>query len=92
MGTQPYRIHRKTGWILYLSGKDDDFLDDPDSLVLQELLNDEVTEDTGPNDGEFCVSSHELPLFVVCNSASISVFRSSIYPLSERPFQSHRHI
>jgi hypothetical protein len=53
----------KTGWILYLSGEDDDFLDDSGSLVLQELLNDEVTEGTGPNDGEFRVSSHE-PLCV----------------------------
>ena len=48
------------GWDTYLAGKDDDLLDDPGSLVLQELLNDEVAGGTGPNDGEFRVSRHEL--------------------------------
>jgi hypothetical protein len=67
MDIQPYHIlyNVKTEWILHLSGEDDEFLDNSGSLVLQELLNDEITEGTGPNDGEFLVSSHKLTLFVV---------------------------
>ena len=53
-------------WTLYLTRKDDDLLDDPSSLFLEELLNDVNTDGTGPNDGEFCVSRHELRLFAVC--------------------------
>jgi hypothetical protein len=55
-----------SGWILYLAGKDGDLLDNPSRLGLQELLNDVVAEGTSPNDGEFCVSRHELTLSAVC--------------------------
>jgi hypothetical protein len=48
--------------MLYLARKDDDLLDGSGSLVLQELLDDVVTEGTSPNDGEVCVSRHELTL------------------------------
>ena len=58
MSTEPYHV----GWILYLASKDDDLVDDPSSLVLQELLDDDVTEVTSPNDGEVFVSRHELTL------------------------------
>ena len=40
------------GWILYLASKDDDIIDDPGSLVLQELLNDVFADGTGPDDGK----------------------------------------
>ena len=60
MTTQPYHDGH------YLAGKDDDLLDDPSSLVLQELLNDVDTEGTSPDDGEVGVSRHDLTLFVVC--------------------------
>jgi hypothetical protein len=52
--------------ILYLTSKDDDLLDDPGSLFLEELLNDVVADGTGPNDGEFRVSRHEVMLSAVC--------------------------
>ena len=48
--------------MLYLAGKDGDLLDDTGSFVLQQLLNDVGTDGTGPNDGEVCVSRHELTL------------------------------
>jgi hypothetical protein len=55
------------GWVLYLAGKDNDLLDGPDSLVLQELLNDVVAECTSSNNGEVRVSRHELTLLsAVC--------------------------
>ena len=47
------------GWILHLAGKNDYLFDGPSSLVFEELLNDDVAEVTGPNDGEVCVSRHE---------------------------------
>jgi len=47
------------GQILYLTGKNDNLLDGPSSLVFQELLNDEVAEITGSDDGEVCISRHE---------------------------------
>ena len=48
---------------LYLSGKNDDLLDDPGSLFFQELLNDAVADSTCSNDGEFgIVSGHEPTL------------------------------
>ena len=46
----------------YLAGKDDDLLDDTGSFVLQQLLNDVGTDGTCPNDGEVCISRHELTL------------------------------
>lgn len=46
--------------ITYLAGKDDHILDDPGSLVLQELRNDVAADDTGPDYGEVCVSGHEI--------------------------------
>ena len=53
----------------YLAGKDDDLLYCSGSLVFQELLNDVDPESTGPDDGEVCVSRHELTqVFAVCNS------------------------
>jgi hypothetical protein len=52
-------------WIVYLAGKDDDRLDGPGSLVLQELLNNEGAEGTCTDDGEVCVSRHELTMFAV---------------------------
>lgn len=51
-------------WIVYLAGKNDDFLDDSGSLVLQELLNDVVTDGTSPNDDEVRVSRHELAVIL----------------------------
>jgi hypothetical protein len=42
--------------MLYLASKDDDFIDDPGNLVLQELLNDVFADGTSPNDGKVCVS------------------------------------
>jgi hypothetical protein len=51
-----------TGLLLrysYLTGKNDNLLDGPSSLVFQELLNDEGAEVTGPDDGEVCISRHE---------------------------------
>jgi hypothetical protein len=50
---------RVIGWILYLAGQNDNFLDGPSSLVFQELLNDDAAEFTGPNDGEVCISRHD---------------------------------
>jgi len=47
------------GWILYLAGKDSNLLDGSNSLVLEELLNDEAAKVTGPDDGEVCVSRHD---------------------------------
>ena len=44
----------------YLAGKDDHILNNPGSLVLQELRNDVAADDTGPDDGEVCVSRHEI--------------------------------
>jgi hypothetical protein len=44
----------------YLAGEDDHILDDPGSLVLQELPNDVAADDTGPDNGEVCVSRHEI--------------------------------
>ena len=46
------------GWILYLASKDDDIIDDPGSLVLQELLNDVFADGTGPDDGKVLVTRH----------------------------------
>ncbi len=46
----------------YLAGEDDDLLDDPSSLVLQELLDDVASDVTSPNDSKVCVSRHELRL------------------------------
>jgi hypothetical protein len=48
--------------MLYLAGKDDDLLDGSGSLVLEELLNDVFTEDTGTDDCELGVSRHGLTL------------------------------
>jgi hypothetical protein len=62
------------GRILYLAGKDDDLLYDPGSLVLKELLNDVVTEGTGPNNGEVCVSRHELPVTLSAACVSSGAF------------------
>ena len=45
-----------------MASKDDDLLDDPGGFVLQELLDDDVTEVTSPNDGEVLISRHELTL------------------------------
>ena len=56
----------------YLAGKDDNFLDSSGSLVSQELLNDVDAEVTGPDDGEVCVSRHELT--TVCNPWSYQWF------------------
>ena len=42
--------------MLYLATKDDDLIDDPGSLVPQELLNDVFTDGTSPDDGKVCVS------------------------------------
>ena len=50
----------------YLTDKDDNFLNNSGSFVLQQLLDDVVTEDTSPNDSEFCVSGHEMTLLAVC--------------------------
>jgi hypothetical protein len=69
------------GWILYLSGNDDDFLNDPGSLVVQELGNDVAPNDTGPYDGEVCVSGHGvlstcarfLDLLVWCFALSLFI-------------------
>ena len=48
---------------LYLSGKNDDLLDDPGSLFFQELLNDAVADSTCSNDSEFgMISGHEPTL------------------------------
>ena len=58
-GTQYIMYSRIIGWILHLAGKNDYLLDDPSSLVFEELLNDDVAKVTGPNDGEVCVSRHE---------------------------------
>lgn len=58
-GTQHIMYSQIIGSILYLAGKNDNLLDGPSSLVFQELLNDEVAEVTGPNDGEVCISRHE---------------------------------
>jgi hypothetical protein len=73
-----YSAISRSGCILYLAGKNNDLVDDPGSLVLQELLNDVVTDDTSPNDGEVCVSGHELTrLSCVCVILGPSV----LYPL-----------
>src|SRR6267154_6286868 len=63
------------GWILYLTSKDDDLLDGPGSLVLEELLNDVAADRTGTNDGEFHVSRHEVILSAVCGVLSL------LYPI-----------
>ena len=60
-----YSVHRRLmynriiGWVLYLASKNDNLVDGASSLVFQELLNDEVAEVTGPDDGEVCISRHE---------------------------------
>ena len=46
----------------YLTGKDDNILDGPRSPVPQELRNDVAADDTGPDNGEVCVSRHEMRL------------------------------
>ncbi len=51
--------------LIYLAGYDDDLLDDSSSLVLEELLNDVVTDSTCPSNGEVHVSRHELTLSAV---------------------------
>jgi hypothetical protein len=56
----------------YLAGKDDNLLDISGSLVFQELLNDVDTEGTGADDGEVCVSRHELT--PMCDSWSYQWF------------------
>jgi hypothetical protein len=58
MGTQSYQ--ELIGLILYLAGKDNHLLDDPSGLVPEELLDNEATEGTSPDNGEVCVfSRHE---------------------------------
>jgi hypothetical protein len=52
----------------YLAGKDDNILDDPGSPVPQELRNDVAADDTGPDNGEVCVSGHEILSHCVCDS------------------------
>ncbi len=64
----------------YLASKDDNFLNVSGSFVLQELLDDVVTEGTSPNDGEVCVSGHEILCVVL---RGIHASPSTIYPLSE---------
>ena len=60
------------GRIPYLSGKNGDLLDDPNSLFFQELLKDAVADSTYPNDGEFSISGHDLyPLCVRFGGQSI---------------------
>jgi hypothetical protein len=55
--TQHITYNTVIGWTLYLASEDDDVIDDSDSLVLQELLNDVFADGTtGPDDGEVCVS------------------------------------
>src|SRR6267154_2122006 len=44
----------------YLAGKNDHILDNPGTLVLQELRNDVAADDTGPDNGEVCVSGHGI--------------------------------
>ncbi len=59
----------------YLTGKDDDLIDDPGSLILQELLNNVVSDAAGPKDCEVLVSRHELTLVYLCGiSDSIRAF------------------
>ena len=53
--TNEHSAISRIGLILYLASKDDDLLDDSGSFVLQELLNDVVTEGSSPNDGEVCI-------------------------------------
>ena len=71
--------------IRYLAGKDDNVLYDPSNLVLQELLNDIVSDATGPNDGKVCISRHEQTLVSMVSVIwdPIRVSSASIYPLSE---------
>jgi hypothetical protein len=53
--------------MLCLTSKDDNLLDDPGFLVLEELLNDVAADRTCPNDGEFSVSRHEVILhYLLC--------------------------
>ena len=79
--------------MIYLASKDDDFIDDPGRLVLQELLNDVFTDCTSPNDGKVCVSRHELTvLFVVCAwfwSHRYFSFLYLSYPLSQAEPRRH---
>jgi hypothetical protein len=42
----------------YLAGKDDDFVDRPSSLVLQELANDETAKGASSDNGEIFVPGH----------------------------------
>jgi hypothetical protein len=66
----------------YLAGKDDDLLHGSGSLVFQELLNDVDTESTGADDGEVCVSRHELTLvFVVCKPWGLLVVSPPLFIL-----------
>jgi hypothetical protein len=67
------------GYTLYLASKDDDLLDDSGSLILEELLNDVAADGTGPNDGEFGVSRHEL----ILSTVSLLYPHPFIYFLSE---------
>ena len=69
------------GQILYLASKDNDLLNDPGSLVLEELLDDVAADRTGPNDGEFRVSRHDI----CCLWRSMATFPYSIYSLSKVP-------
>ena len=51
----------------YLAGEDDDFVDRPGSLVLQELADDETTKRACPNDGEIFVPGHDRRLLLCVN-------------------------
>ena len=51
----------------YLASKNDDLVDDPGSLVLQELLDDVLTDGASPNNCEGFVSGHE-PMLQQCLS------------------------
>jgi hypothetical protein len=62
----------------YLAGKNDHILDDPGGLVLQELRNDVAADDTGPDNGEVCVSGHEILSDCVCDLPFLY-----LYPFSE---------
>jgi hypothetical protein len=56
-------------------GKDDD---------LQELLNDIAADGTRPNDGEFCVSRHQLTPSAVCVLVLYLHYLSGRHPSAQR--------
>ena len=86
-----------------MASKDDDLLDDPGSLFLEELLNDVAADSTGSNDGEFRVSRHEVILSAVwgvfgpiaTSTYSYSLSSNRCRPLLSEPgrhlCQQHRH-